>query len=79
MRNFDAIAALRGEGLRPELRALLDRAAPGRGAELFVRGDGMLQSGPDAVPGPSRDNVVLLRREPLAQTDERETARTSNG
>jgi hypothetical protein len=80
MRNFDAIAALRGEGLRPELRALLDRAGTGRSAELFVRGDGMLQSGPDAVPGTSRDNVVPLRREPRAQADDkRETARTSNG
>ena len=80
MRNFDAIAALRGEGLRPELRALLDRVATERGAELFVRGDGMLQSGPDATPSPSRDNVVPLRREPVAKADEaRETTRTSNG
>ena len=75
MRNFDAIAALRGEGLRPELRALLDRAATGHSTELFVRADGMLQSGPDAVPGPSRDNVVPLRRELFEKADdERETA-----
>ncbi|MGY4567688.1 hypothetical protein QA639_07275 [Bradyrhizobium pachyrhizi] len=61
MRNFDAIAALRGDGLRPELRALLDRAATDPRSELFVRSDGMLQSGPDAAPQPVRDNVVLLK------------------
>jgi len=60
MRNFDAIAALRGEGLRPELRALLDRVATAPCPELFVRGDGMLQSGPDTAPVAVRDNVVPL-------------------
>ncbi|MBR0797102.1 hypothetical protein JQ615_17055 [Bradyrhizobium jicamae] len=60
MRKLDAIAALRGEGLRPELRALLDRVATERCSELFVRGDGMLQSGPDAAPIAARDNVVPL-------------------
>ncbi|MBR0873944.1 hypothetical protein JQ633_26535 [Bradyrhizobium tropiciagri] len=80
MRNFDAIAALRGEGLRPELRALLDRAAAGRSIELFVGADGMLQSGPDATPTPSQDNVVPLRREPVEQADDAcETTRTSTG
>ncbi|UGA41841.1 hypothetical protein HU230_0026175 [Bradyrhizobium quebecense] len=61
MRNFDAIAALRGGGLRPELRALLDRAAVEPGSELFVRDDGMLQSGPDAAPKAVRNNVVPLK------------------
>ncbi len=59
MRHFDAIAARRGDGLHPELRALLDRVATGRSAELFVGRDGMLQSGPD--PEPTRDNVVPLK------------------
>ncbi|MDH2383819.1 hypothetical protein [Bradyrhizobium sp. CER78] len=61
MRNFDAIAVLSGDGLRPELRALLDRAAIEPRSELFVRSDGMLQSGPDATPKPARDNVVPLK------------------
>lgn len=61
MRNFDAIAALRGDGLRPELRALLDRAAVEPRSELFVRSDGMLQSGPDATPKTVHDNVVPLK------------------
>ena len=60
MRNFDAIAALRGDGLRPELRALLDRVAIAPGTELFTRGDGMLQSGPDAAFASTRENVVPL-------------------
>ncbi|QPF85938.1 hypothetical protein IC762_06430 [Bradyrhizobium genosp. L] len=63
MRNFDAIAALRGEGLRPELRALLDRVAAEPRDELFRRGDGMLQSGPDPVPATARNNVVPLKRD----------------
>ncbi|MGY4476520.1 hypothetical protein [Bradyrhizobium sp. USDA 3364] len=61
MRNFDAIAALRGEGLHPELRALLDRAAIAPRSELVVRSDGMLQSGPDATPVAERNNVVPLK------------------
>lgn len=61
MRNFDAIAALRGDGLRPELRALLDRAAIDLRSELSVRSDGMLQSGPDAAPEMMRNNVVPLK------------------
>lgn len=61
MRYFDAIAARRGDGLHPELRALLDRAAIGRSAELFVRRDGMLQSGPEPAAEATRDNVVPLK------------------
>ena len=47
MRKFHSIAALCGDGLRPELQALFDRLAIDRDAELFVRSDGMVQSGPD--------------------------------
>jgi hypothetical protein len=43
----DAIAAKRGEGLRPELRALFERAATAPSYDATVRSDGMLQSGPD--------------------------------
>ncbi len=46
MRKFHSIAALCGDGLRPELRALFDRLAVDP-SELFARHDGMLQSGPD--------------------------------
>jgi hypothetical protein len=47
MRNFHSIAALCGDGLRPELQALFDRLAIDPDSETFVRRDGMLQSGPD--------------------------------
>ena len=47
MRKFHSIAALCGDGLRPELLALFDRLAIDQSSELFVRGDGMVQSGPD--------------------------------
>ena len=47
MRKFHLIAALRGDGLRPELQDLFDRLTFDPHGELFVRRDGMLQSGPD--------------------------------
>jgi hypothetical protein len=49
MRKFHSIAALCGDGLRPELQALFDRLAVDAHTELFVRSDGMVQSGPDPV------------------------------
>ena len=49
MRKFHSIAALCGDGLRPELQALFDRLAVDPQSELFVRRDGMSQSGPDPV------------------------------
>jgi hypothetical protein len=50
MRKFHSIAALCGDGLRPELQALFDRLAVDPHSELFVRPDGMTQAGPDPVP-----------------------------
>jgi hypothetical protein len=49
MRKFRTIAALCGDGLRPELQALFDRLVVDPHSELFVRKDGMVQSGPDPV------------------------------
>jgi hypothetical protein len=60
MRKFHSIAALCGDGLRPELQALFERLAIDPNTELFVRPDGMVQSGPDPdlkprlVPAPPR-------------------------
>jgi hypothetical protein len=48
-RKFHSIAALCGDGLRPELQALFERLAVDPHSELFVRGDGTVQSGPDPV------------------------------
>jgi hypothetical protein len=49
MRRFHSIAALCGDGLRPELQALFERLAVDPRSELFVRDDGMVQSGPDPI------------------------------
>jgi hypothetical protein len=49
MRKFHPIAALCGDGLRPELQALFNRLAVDPRSELFVRRDGMIQSDPDPV------------------------------
>jgi hypothetical protein len=49
MRKFHSIAALCGDGLRPELQALFERLAIDPHAELFVRPDSMTQAGPDPV------------------------------
>jgi hypothetical protein len=49
MRKFHSIAALCGDGLRPELQTLFERLAIDPHSELLVRKDGMIQSGPDPV------------------------------
>jgi hypothetical protein len=49
LRKFHSIAALCGDGLRPELHALFERLAVDPRTELFARNDGMLQSGPDSI------------------------------
>jgi hypothetical protein len=58
MRRFHSIAALCGDGLRPELQALFDRLAIDPHSELFVRSDGMVQSGSD--PGSETAGVAPL-------------------
>ena len=52
-RKFHSIAALCGDGLRPELQALFERLAADPRSELFERRDGMMQSGPDPVSAPA--------------------------
>ena len=64
--NFHAFAATRGEGLRPELRALFERVAATPRSELTAITDGMIQSGPDPVSAEvskERGNVSLLQEE----------------
>jgi hypothetical protein len=48
-RQFHSIAALSGNGLRPEPQALFERLAVEPHPEFFVRDDGMVQSGPDPI------------------------------
>jgi hypothetical protein len=59
MRKLHEIAAPFGEGLQPELKALFERLAKDPYAELFVRKDGMLQSGPD----PKKERAIEKREE----------------
>ncbi len=63
--NFHAFATTRGDGLRPELRALFERIAAAPRSELTVRNDGMIQSGPNPVSAlsqclhtPSRTSIT---------------------
>jgi hypothetical protein len=62
MRKFHSIAALCGDGLRPELQALFDRLAVDPYSELFVRSDGMAQSGPDPVSETAKAIPTMPRR-----------------
>ena len=49
MHKFHSIAALCGDGLRPELRELFERLAIDPQSGLHIRLDGMVQAGPDPV------------------------------
>jgi hypothetical protein len=66
MRKFHSIAALCGDGLRPELRALFERLAIDLHAELFVRPDGMVQSGPDPISETSKNVVPVATTKRVA-------------
>jgi len=62
MRKFHSIAALCGDGLRPELKALFDRMAVDPHFELFVRPDGMTQAGPDPVSETAKTIPITPKR-----------------
>jgi hypothetical protein len=62
MRKFHSIAALCGDGLRPELRSLFERLEIDPSTELFVRPDGMTQSGPDPVSEPPEQVPIIPKR-----------------
>jgi hypothetical protein len=69
--NFNAFAAARGEGLRPELRLLFERAATSPFADIAIRRDGGLQSGPGPASEIVKERVsVSLPQVSARQTDE---------
>jgi hypothetical protein len=75
--NFHTFATMRGDGLRPELRALFERIAAAPRSELTVRNDGMIQSGPNPVSARAtkeRRNVSLF---PQASARQREANRNA--
>ena len=47
LKQLNAFADSRGEGLHPKLRDLLERAAASPFSEVSIRHDGMLQAGPN--------------------------------
>ena len=62
--QFSILAASRGEGLHPKLRALLERAATSPFSEVSMRRDGLIQAGPspNSEVVSSRVNVTLFPR-----------------
>jgi hypothetical protein len=57
--NFHALATARGEGLHPKLRMLFERAAMSTGADVAMRHDGFLQSGPDPASETAQQRVKV--------------------
>jgi hypothetical protein len=75
--SLDAVAAKRGDGLRPELRALFERLATAPGHDDTVRSDGMVQSGPNPAsakatlsqtPPPRKSSAVSATALPTPAT-----------
>jgi hypothetical protein len=64
MHKFHSIAALCGDGLRPELRALFERLALDPYSGLHIRHDGMIQAGPD--PASEAADVVEVTPKKVA-------------
>jgi hypothetical protein len=62
--QFNVVAASRGDGLHPKLRVLFERAAATPFSDVFIRHDGLIQSGPNPSSEslPSRDTVTMFRR-----------------
>jgi hypothetical protein len=64
MHKLHSIAALRGDGLQPELRLLFERLAIDPHSGLHIRHDGMLQAGPD--PASEAPDVVRAKPKRVA-------------
>jgi hypothetical protein len=64
MHKFHSIAALCGDGLRPELRTLFERLAIDPYSGLRIRHDGMIQAGPDPVSEPPDVVEVKPKKSP---------------
>jgi hypothetical protein len=64
--QFSVFAESRGEGLHPKLRALLERAAASPFSEVSMRGDGLVQAGPnpESEVVSSQGNITSFSREP---------------
>jgi hypothetical protein len=77
--SLDAVAAKRGEGLRPELRALFERLATAPSYDVTVRSDGMVQSGRDPTPTKTTFSQTPLRRKSNSDSATTLSARAACG
>jgi hypothetical protein len=66
--SLDAFAAKRGEGLRPELRALFERLASAPSYDATLRSAGMVQSGPDPASAKATLSQTPPRRKSNADS-----------
>lgn len=65
--DFHTVAAARGEGLHPKLRALFERVSVAPCSELPIKDNGMVQSGPDPISAEVAKepaNVLLFPQPP---------------
>lgn len=62
--QFNLLAASRGDGLHPKLRALFERSAAAPFSDISIRRDSLIQAGPDPASdaAPSRARVVVFSR-----------------
>jgi hypothetical protein len=68
--DFHPLAATRGEGLRPEFRALFESVVDAPRSELTARNDGVIQSGPEPVSAQvskERGNVPVFPEQELTE------------
>lgn len=77
--SLDAVAAKRGDGLRPELRALFERLATAPGHDAPVRSDGMVQSGPDPASAKAALSQTSPRRKSNPDSATALPARAASG
>jgi hypothetical protein len=77
--SLDAVAAKRGEGLRPELRALFEHLATAPSYDATVRSDGMVQSGADPAPTKTTPSQTPPRRKSNSDSATAQSARAACG
>ncbi|HEY2501830.1 MAG TPA: hypothetical protein VGI68_10540 [Mycobacterium sp.] len=63
------IAAARGDGLHPKLRALCEGTASAQKCDTVTRIDGMIQSGLHPERSEQAQNAMLSQRGPLPASD----------
>ena len=74
--EFHAFVRSRGDGLHQKIQDLLDRTATSSSSEVFVRHDGMLQSGPNPRSDvPVSGNIASFPWEERRSSDKLQTSK----